>query len=131
MNRRERTRSRLGMKNPEVFQQRSGNKARPSVDLKIECLILTGVSPAERWRIADALSGELTRLLTDRGLRATPRAAAAHERMDAGSIMLESGASGETTGRQIARALYRNLGDLDSALPDRAGKPVDNPAVKK
>lgn len=121
MSQRERARNRLGSAGWDYLQEATGKKTRPSIDFKIDRLVLEGIPASERLRIADALSDELIRALTDRGLPDAPRASTVHDRLAGGSFALERGASGETTGRQIARSVYRSIGNMNSA-PSARGR---------
>jgi hypothetical protein len=81
----------------------------PAVHIHLEEVILHGVSPAHRDRAADALRGELVRLLTEHGLPAVLLRAAEVPHIAAGSIELTPGLSPETYGVRVARSFYRGL----------------------
>jgi hypothetical protein len=77
------------------------------LELHIEELILEGFSPADRYRIADALERELSALLA-----AAPVAFERGERvaaLDGGACEIEAGAAPQTIGAQIARTLHGGL----------------------
>jgi hypothetical protein len=88
----------------------SGFSTVPSVELHIEELVLNGFAPGDRYRIGDAVERELTRLFTEHG--APP--AITHDleiaHLNGGAINLKPGAKAETTGIQLARAIYGGLG---------------------
>lgn len=72
-----------------------------AIKVHIEELTLHGVEARERWAIGDALQGELTRLLSEKGL---PAGWANNPgRIDAGPVRLTSGAA---NGRAIAAAIH-------------------------
>jgi len=82
----------------------------PSVELRIDRLVLEGVAPGDRYHVADAVQSELARLLIDQGVLAN-RNAAAHERqLDGGTIHIASGMRAASVGEQIAQAIHGCLG---------------------
>jgi hypothetical protein len=122
MNQRQRMRSRLGFDARESTATKDfGNKdSRRTIDLRIDRLVLAGLPAGERFRIAEAMNQELTRILSEQGLPSILRDSTDHDRLDAGSISLERGASGETMGSLIARAVYRGIDNTGSnAAPAR------------
>jgi hypothetical protein len=83
--------------------------AQPSIELHIEELVLHGFSHSDRHRIAEALQGELTRLLADPTMhvsRTTPRETA---RMDGGSFRVAANSKPEAIGAQVAQSLHKGL----------------------
>lgn len=81
-----------------------------SVDLHIEELVLNGFPPAHRYAIGDAVERELTRLFTEHGapVAITDDLEIAH--LNGGVINVKPGSNAETTGIQLARAIYGGLG---------------------
>jgi hypothetical protein len=78
---------------------------RPAISVEIDELVLHGFPPGERYRIAESVAAELTRILADRGLP-EPVAAPPHgDTVRGGSFTLRH-ADG---GAQIAAAIYRGL----------------------
>jgi hypothetical protein len=75
----------------------------------IDKLVLHGFAPGDRARIADALQGELGRLLTDGGVPPALTSGGAVERINAGAFHTAAAARPETTGAQIARAVHGTL----------------------
>jgi hypothetical protein len=72
-------------------------------------MVLHGFAAADRFRIADAVEQELTRLMAGQGVPgglATP-AAAAH--LDAGAFNVALGAKPQALGTQLARSLHQRL----------------------
>jgi hypothetical protein len=87
-------------------------RKRP-VELHIEELVLEGFDPRDRHRIGDAVERELARLVLERGISPSLIAAAAGssvDRMNAGSFLVEHGARAESSGVQIARAVFSGIG---------------------
>jgi hypothetical protein len=83
--------------------------SQPSIELHIEELVLYGFPHADRRRIAEALQGELTRLLADPTMhvsRTTPREMA---RMDGGSFRVAANSQPEAIGAQVAQSLHKGL----------------------
>lgn len=84
---------------------------RPPIDLRIDSLILDGVAPGDRERVAASVRAELTRLLSERGLPGVAgRGSDSHavERVDAGTVSSRSpGPAG--VGTAVARAIYGGL----------------------
>ena len=82
------------------------NAAR--VELRIDSLVLHGVAPGARDRVADAFSTELTRLLTERGVPAGLSTAGERAAIDAGELRL-GGRSDASAGVELAHVVYRGL----------------------
>ena len=110
MNHREQMRRRLGGSAPLGNTIHGPGAMRPpaSVEVSIDRLVLAGVAPGDRYRVADAMQSELARLLIDQGVPANP---AAHARQrDGGTIQIARGMRAAGVGGQIAQAIYRCLG---------------------
>lgn len=82
----------------------------PDVEIEIGELVLEGFSPFERYRMGEAVQRELTRLFLEQGVALHLQRGGEIENVDAGAIRLEANASGESTGAQIAQAVYSSLG---------------------
>jgi len=80
-----------------------------SITLHIEELVLHGFAPGDRYRIAEAVERELTRLLAQQGLPPLPVQRGEVEEINAGSFQVGPEARSELTGQQVARAVYRGL----------------------
>ncbi len=78
------------------------------IELRIDSLVLHGVDPRARYRVADAFSAELTRLLTERGVPAALASAGEKPAIDAGEMRL-GGGSDRSTGVDLANAVYRGM----------------------
>jgi hypothetical protein len=79
------------------------------IDVHIEELVLHGFAPAERDRIAEAVQLELSRLMTAKGQANFLKKPLSLERIDGGAFKVQAGAKPDTTGTQIARAVYRGM----------------------
>jgi hypothetical protein len=77
--------------------------------LHIDELVLHGFAPGDRARIADAVQLELVRLFTDGGVPRGLGSGGAVERLAAGAFPTVAAARAETTGAQIAQAVYGRL----------------------
>ena len=111
MNHREQMRRRLGGSAPLGNTIHGPGAMRPpaSVEVSIDRLVLDGVAPGDRYRVADAVQSELARLLIEQVV--PPANPAAHERqLDGGTIQIASGMRAAGVGGQIAQAIYRCLG---------------------
>lgn len=83
--------------------------SQPSVELHIEELVLHGFPRSDRYRIAEAVELELSRLVTRVGLSPSLKQEATVDRVRGGSFQVAPGARAEATGRQIARAVFGGL----------------------
>ena len=80
-----------------------------SLRLHIDELVLHGFAPGDRARIADALQVELAQLFTHGGVPPALASGGAVERINAGTFHTAGTARAETTGAQIAHAVYGTL----------------------
>jgi hypothetical protein len=80
-----------------------------AVELHIEELLLHGFAPGDRYRIADSVEGELSRLVARQGLASLAGALRPIERLDAGAFRLASGDGPDQVGLRIARHVYSRL----------------------
>lgn len=81
----------------------------PDIHLHIERLVLHDVAAVDRDRVGAAVTGELTRLLTEQGLGGALEGGAAIDRLDGGSFRSPAAARPAAVGVQIARAVHRSL----------------------
>lgn len=88
----------------------SGFRPAHSVELHIEELVLHGFASNDRYRIGDALERELTRLVTEQGVPPVISQGVEVARLNAGAFQVKTGSNPETTGVQLAQAIYRGLG---------------------
>jgi hypothetical protein len=82
----------------------------PSVELRIDRLVLAGVAPGDRYPIAAAVQNELARLLAQQNLPVNLSPAVNERRIDAGTIQIASGMRAVQVGEQIAQAIHGCLG---------------------
>ena len=80
-----------------------------SIELHIEELVLHGLSPGDRYRIADAVERELSRLFAEPGLLSSMADGDEIPRLDGGSFAAGRGAKPAAIGAQIAQAVYGGL----------------------
>ena len=108
MNHRERMRQRR--KKPASEQFSEGNsQTGPSIELRINELVLSGLGFATRGQIAGSVQSELANLLGEHGLPRNSLTASTLERIDGGTISLPRNEAAERTGNKIARAVYGGL----------------------
>ncbi len=81
----------------------------PSVQIHIDALVLHGFAPADRYRIADAVQIELTRLFAEQGVSAALQHGGEASRLQAAAINVTPSMRGETIGAQVARSVYGSL----------------------
>lgn len=127
MSQRERMRSRTGVEPAELSAKRFGdNGSRPAIDVRIDELRVHGIEVADRFRLADAVQGELMRLLSEQGWPASLRNTSTRDRLAGGAFPLEGISSGRMIGNQIAQAVYRGFSDIDSRRPqNNSAKPAN------
>ena len=82
----------------------------PSVELRIDRLVLEGVAPGDRYEVADAVQSELVRLLVAQGAPDNLNAPVNAKWIDAGTIHIDSGMRAVQVGEQIAQAIHGCLG---------------------
>jgi hypothetical protein len=83
----------------------------PTCTLRIGELVLHGVAGGDRYAVSDAIERELGRLLgTGESWQAlTGHGKPVDRRIDAGRVSIAAGATPETVGIQIARAIHGGL----------------------
>jgi hypothetical protein len=79
------------------------------IHLHIEELVLHGFPSGDRHRIGDALQRELTRLFTEERTPAALAKSAAIDRLNAGACQMPTAPRPESTGAQVARAVFGGL----------------------
>lgn len=80
-----------------------------SIEIHIDEMVLHGFAMADRYSIADAVQHELARLLAENGAPSSLAQPAAIERISGGAFRLKSDANAESTGAQVARAIFGGL----------------------
>ena len=93
-----------------------------SIELHIEELVLHGLSPGDRYRIADAVELELSRLLAEPGFLSSIIAGDEIVRVDGGTFAAARGAKPAAIGVQIAQAVYGGLSQYPT--PGTGRRPV-------
>ncbi len=89
-----------------------GRASRPKasrIDLHIDELVLEGIDPRDRQKIATALERELARLLRERSIPALLQSSREIESIDAGAVELSARMGAEGLGAQAGRAVYRGM----------------------
>lgn len=84
------------------------------VELFIERLVLHGPPPAGRRRIAAAVEAHLGRLLAEEGHPPAFGGAGRVLHLPGGAFEVPAGASAESIGAEVARALHRSWGGGES-----------------
>jgi hypothetical protein len=79
---------------------------QPSVELRIEELVLHGFAPGERYVIGDAVEQELMRLLGEQGVPVSLRCENATDEIRGAIFNMPPNAKPPAIGRQIAEAVY-------------------------
>jgi hypothetical protein len=80
-----------------------------NIEVNIEELVLHGFSPGDRYRIAEALEGELARLLANQGLPSRLAKGGDADRLDGKEFNLRQGSRAESIGAQVARSVYGGM----------------------
>ncbi len=83
---------------------------KTNIELEIEELVLYGFSPADGYRIGEAVERELVRLIAERGFPAPLNADTPIRRLDGGSFRMGKESSREITGAEIARSIHGAFG---------------------
>jgi hypothetical protein len=111
MNHREQMRRRLGSSmKPAKYTNAPADALTSSIELKIDRLVLEGVAPGDRYRIADAVRSELELLFADPGAVPNFIAPVNERRIDAGTINIDHGTPDLALGKQIAHAIHGGIG---------------------
>ena len=77
-----------------------------NIELHIEELVLSGFAHGDRYRIAEGVEQELSRLLADRGVPQSLAQDGEIASVDGGSIEVAQGSRAEAIGAQVAQAVY-------------------------
>ena len=80
-----------------------------SVELHIEELVLHGFAQGDRYRIAEAMERELTRLFTEQGTPPSLAKGGSIDKLDGGAFDMVQGSKAEVIGAEVARAVYRGM----------------------
>ena len=82
---------------------------KPSIELRIEELILHGFRQEDRYRIGEAIQIELSRLLAEGGLPSSMTRGAEYPLLTAGSLQLSPNSDAKIIGRRIAGTLSESF----------------------
>lgn len=80
-----------------------------NIHLHIDELVLHGFAPGDRYRIAEAVQVELSRMLTEGGVPPDLTNGSSADRVDAGSFDVRVGAKPEAVGAGIAQTMVGGL----------------------
>ena len=84
-------------------------RPQPSIELRIEDLVLHGFAPSERYTIGDAVECELEQLLGERGIPASLRSQNARDEIRGATFNAALHAKPPVIGRRIAQAVYKGF----------------------
>lgn len=82
---------------------------KQNIEIHIEELVLHGFEHTDRFRIGTAVAGELTRLLTERGIPPSLSHNRELPRLDGGTFNLAPNTKPELFGTQVAQGIYGGL----------------------
>ena len=80
-----------------------------NIELHIEELVLHGFAPGDRYRIAEGVEQELSRLLADRGVPQSLAEGGEIASVDGGAFEVAPGSRAEVVGAEVAKAVYGGL----------------------
>ena len=80
-----------------------------SIELHIEELVLHGFSPGDRYRIAEGVEQELSRLFADRGVPESLAEGGEIVSVDGAAFEVAPRSRAEAVGAQVAQAVYGRL----------------------
>jgi len=99
----------LNHRQSEARSQQAAGPLPPSVEVRIEELVLHGFAPGDRYRIGEAVERELSRMIAEQGAPPTLMGSGETDRVDGGSFHMAPHAKGGVIGKQIAHAVYGGL----------------------
>ena len=85
-----------------------------NIELHIEELILHGFPPSDRYRIAEAVELELTRLFTEQGISPALTRGGEFARLDGGTFNIAPSSKAQVIGSQVAQSVYTNMSPSQS-----------------
>lgn len=84
-------------------------KPVPNIELHIEELILHGFPHGDRYRVAEAIERELTRLFVEQGIPATLSHGGEVAFLNGDSFNVAPGSKVEAIGTQVAQSVYGGI----------------------
>jgi hypothetical protein len=84
--------------------------SRRQIELHIDELVLRGFPPSDRFKIAEALRSELTRLLSEHSRQNTLPRSLTIDRIQTVSFNALNNAKPAAIGMQVAQSVYRQVG---------------------
>jgi hypothetical protein len=93
---------------PKAFASALLN-SQPSIELRIEELVLHGFAPGDRYAIGDAVERELVRLLGEQGVPISLRSESATDEIRGLTFNAAPNAKPSAIGRKIAQAVYQGF----------------------
>jgi hypothetical protein len=102
--------SEVRSKRSELNAQLSSLNSEPSIEVRIEELVLQGFTPSERYSISGAVEGELARLFEKQGVPNSLRSEMATDEINGGSFNATRHTRPKAIGWQIAQAVYGGFG---------------------
>ena len=82
---------------------------KPSVEINIDELILQGFSPADRYKIGEALRGELDRLILENGIPSGFSEGKNIGEMNGGAFKVSKNRHARDVGTHVAKSIYRRM----------------------
>lgn len=79
------------------------------IEINIQELILHGLSPADRFKIGEAVRSELARMIMDKGLPQNFSQSTEISGIDGGNFNMLKNMNAQTIGNHIARSVYGGL----------------------
>ena len=84
-------------------------RPQPSIELRIEELVLHGFAPGDRYMIGDTVEHELARLFGEQGVPSLLRSENAMDEIKGATFNSAHNAKPPAIGRQIAQAVYKGF----------------------
>jgi hypothetical protein len=94
----------------EMNSQLRTLNSEPSIELRIQELVLHGFAPGDRYVIGDAVERELGRLLDERGIPDSLRMTGATDALHGATFNTPHNAKPPAIGRKIGQAVYEGFG---------------------
>ena len=122
MNHRERVRMRQDVETQRLSNGSFRADGPPQdIDLRINQLMIEGLQPSDRYQFGNAVQTELARLLAEKGMPPNLTGSAELGQLAAGTISITAAPRPEIIGRQVAEAVYRGIGKINSSSSISSG----------